>query len=109
VGVGLGLATVVFTRKRLLSFTLSLGIVVAVMMVCYVAVPARLVGMKTTQSRRDKLTANAVVGAVGAIVCTPAYVLGCIVFAIGLILQAGATGTVKAIKMSTKLISGRRP
>ena len=56
-------------------------------------------------------------------VCTPPYVLGrvgllmlgsstlfilgVIVFAVGLTLQAGATGAVKTIKMSAKLISGR--
>jgi hypothetical protein len=125
VGVGLGLATVVFTRWRLLWFGLSLSIVVAVMMVCYVAVPARLIGMKTAHSKRDKLTASAVGGAIGAVVCTPPYVLGrigllmlgshtffiagCVVLAIGLTLQAGATGAVKAIKMSAKLVSGQPP
>lgn len=125
VGLGLGLATVVFTRWRLLWFGLSLSIVVAVMMVCYVAVPARLIGAKTAYSKRDKLTASAVGGAIGAIVCTPPYVLGrvgllmlgshtffivgCVVLAVGLTLQAGATGAVKAIKMSTKLVSGSRP
>jgi hypothetical protein len=31
------------------------------------------------------------------------------VLAIGLTLQAGATGAVKAIKMSAKLVSGSRP
>ena len=94
------------------------------MMVCYVAVPARLIGIKTTQSKRDKLTAAAVGGAIGAVVCTPPYVLGrvgllmlgsralfipgIIVFAVGLTLQAGTTSAVKAIKMSAKLVSGRR-
>jgi hypothetical protein len=103
-------------------FGLSLGIVVAVMMICYVAVPARLIGMKTTHSKRDKLAASAVGGAVGALICTPPYALGrlgllmlgsstffvagIIVFAVGLTLQAGATGAVKTIKMSAKLVSG---
>ena len=106
-------------------FAISLSIVIGVMMVCYVAVPARLIGMKTTASKRDKLTASAVGGAIGAVICTPPYVLGrvglimlgssalfipgVIIFAIGLILQAGATGAVKTIKMSAKLVSGRRP
>jgi hypothetical protein len=35
------------------------------------------------------------------------FVLGVILFAVGLTLQAGATGAVKTIKMSAKLISGR--
>ncbi|MGH3196412.1 MAG: hypothetical protein ACRDNT_10870, partial [Streptosporangiaceae bacterium] len=71
VGICLGLSTVVLPRGRLLWFALSLSIVVGVMMVTYVAVPARLIGMKTTYSKRDKLTATAVGGAVGAMVCTP--------------------------------------
>jgi hypothetical protein len=124
VGICLGLATVVFVRWGLFWFGLSLSIVVAVMMVCYVAVPARLVGVKTTSSKRDKLTATAVGGAIGAVVCTPPYVLGrvgllmlgshtlfiagCVVLAIGVTLQAGATGAVKAVKMSAKLVSGNR-
>ena len=124
VGLCLGLATVVVTRWRPLWFALSLGIVVAVMMVCYVAVPARLIGVKTTYSKRDKLTASAVGGAIGGVVCTPPYVLGrvgllmlgshtlfipgCVVIAIGVTLQAGATGAVKSVKMIAKLGSGSR-
>jgi hypothetical protein len=125
VGICLGLATVVFVRWGLWWFGLSLSVVIGVMMVCYVAVPARLIGVTTTYSKRDKLTATAVGGAIGAVVCTPPYVLGrigvimlgshtlfipgCILIAIGLTLQAGATGAVKAVKMSAKLVSGRRP
>jgi uncharacterized membrane protein len=37
------------------------------------------------------------------------FVLGCVVLAVGLTLQAGATGAVKAIKMSAKLVSGNPP
>ncbi len=122
VGILLGLSIVVVVRWGVFWFGLTLGIVVAVMMVCYVAVPARLIGMKTTHSKRDKLAASAVGGAIGAVICTPPYVLGrvgllmlgsrlllipgIIVFAVGLTLQAGATGAVKAIKMSAKLVSG---
>jgi hypothetical protein len=111
-------------RIWLLWFGLSLSIVVAVMMVCYVAVPARLIGVKTTYSKRDKLTAAAVGRALGGVVCTPPYVLGqvgllmlgshtlfipgCVVIAIGVTLQAGATGAVKSVKMIAKLGSGSR-
>ena len=125
VGVCQGVATVVFSRWGLRWFGLSLSIVIGVMMLCYVAVPARLIGMKTTRSKRDKLTATAVGGAIGAVVCTPPYVLarvgllmlgshtlfilGCVVLAVGLTLQAGATGAVKAVKMSAKLVSGHQP
>jgi hypothetical protein len=73
-------------------------------------------------SRRDKLTTAVVGGALGALVCTPPYVLGrigllllgshvlfalgVVLLALGLTLQAGATGAVKAIKMSAKLAAG---
>jgi hypothetical protein len=122
VGILLGLSTVVVVRWGVFWFGLSLGVVVGLMMLCYVAVPARLIGMKTTHSKRDKLAASAVGGAIGAVICTPPYVLGrvgllmlgsntlfilgIIVFAVGLTLQAGATGAVKTIKMSAKLVSG---
>jgi hypothetical protein len=123
VGLLLGLSAVVVPRWGAFWFGLSLGIVVGFMMVCYVAVPARLIGMKAVQSKRDKLTATVVGGAIGAVICTPPYalgrvglillgsstlfVLGVILFAVGLTLQAGATGAVKTVKMSAKLISGR--
>jgi hypothetical protein len=125
VGFFLGLATVVFARWGLWWFALSLSIVVGVMMVCYVAVPARLIGVKTVRSRRDKLTVSMVGGAIGAVVSTPPYLLGrlglimlgshilfipgIVVLAVGMTLQAGATSAVKTVKMSAKLAptSGR--
>ncbi len=122
VGICLGLSTVVVDRWGVWWFGLSLGAVVGVMMISYVAVPSRLIGIKSAHSRRDKLTASAVGGAVGAVVCTPPYVLGrvgllmlgshllfvpgIVVFAVGLTLMAGVTGAVKAVKMSAKLVSG---
>src|SRR4029077_6444684 len=103
-------------------FALSLGIVVGAMMLTYVTVPARIVGIKPTGSRRDKMAAAVIGGTLGAIICTPPYVLGrlgilllgsnvlfalgVILLVLGLTLQAGATGAVKAIKMSAKLASG---
>ena len=124
-GVLLGLSTVVVPRWGLFWFAVSLSIVVGIMMVCYVAVPARLIGMKATVTKRDKLTATAVGGVVGAVICAPPYALGraglvllgsstffalgVILFAVGLTLQAGATGAVKTVKMSAKLVSGRAP
>jgi uncharacterized membrane protein len=126
VGILLGLATVVVSRWGKFWFALALGIVVGIMMVCYVAIPSRLIGMKAVVSKRDKLAASVVGGAVGAVVCTPPYalgrvglimlgssthvifVLGVIFFAVGLTLQAGATGAVKTVKMSAKLVSGRQ-
>ena len=91
-------------------------------MVCYVAVPARLIGVRTTRSRRDKVTAAAVGGALGAVVCTPPYLLGrvgilmlashtlfflgIIFLAVGGVLEAGTEGAVKAVKVSAKLVTG---
>ena len=88
------------------------------------SVPARLIGMRTAHPKRDKLAATAVGGLVGAVICTPPYVLGrvgllllgshtlfavgVILFAAGLTLQAGATGAVKTVKMSAKLVSGHQ-
>jgi len=128
VGLCLGLSTVVFTRWGLWWFALTLSIVIGVMMVSYVAVPARLIGMKATRpgySKRDKLTAAAVGGVIGAVVCTPPYLLGrigllmlgsralfipgIVVFLTGLTLQAGTTSAVKAVKLGAKLASGRQP
>jgi hypothetical protein len=122
VGVLLGVCTVVVTRWGKPWFGLSLGIVLAVMMVSYVAVPSRLIGMKALHSRRDRLTATAVSAAIGTAVCTPPYILGrlgilmlesklllvpgIVLVVLGFTLQAGATGAVKAIKMSTKLVGG---
>jgi hypothetical protein len=94
------------------------------MMLTYVTLPARIVGIRPTGSRRDKLAATLIGGALGALVCTPPYVigrigilllgvgssvliaLGVVLLAVGLTLQAGATGAVKAIKMSAKLAAG---
>jgi hypothetical protein len=121
VGLMLGLSTMVVTRWGRPWFTISLSVVIGVMMVCYVAVPSRLIGVKPTSSRRDKVTAGAVGGALGAVVCTPPYLLGrvgilmlgshtlfifgIVVLAFGVTLRAGATGAVKAVKMSAKLLA----
>jgi hypothetical protein len=125
VGLALAFATTVVTRWGRPWFTLTLGIVAGVMMVSYVAVPARLIGAKPELSRREKLAKGALGGALGATVCTPPYVLGrigllmlgskallipgIVVLVVGVALQAGATGAVRAIKMGASLATGRRP
>ncbi len=123
VGLLLGLSTIVVTRWGSPWFGLSLGVVIGLLMVCYVAVPSSLIGVsKPAISRRDKLTASALSGALGAAVSTPPYALGRIgilmlgshalfipgifVVAVGFTLQAGATGAVKAVKLSAHLLAG---
>jgi hypothetical protein len=118
----LALSTTVVTRWGRPWFTLSLGIVIGVMMVCYVAVPARLIGVKPTHSRREKLVTTVAGGVPGVTVCAPPYLLGrlgilmlgsrvllipgIVFIALGVTLQAGATGAVRAIKMSASLTGG---
>ncbi|HEX8867710.1 MAG TPA: hypothetical protein VF821_18775 [Lentzea sp.] len=125
VGVCLGLSTVVADRWGVFWFALTLGAVIGVMMISYVAVPSRLAGIKTTRSRGDKLTASVVGVTIGAVICTPPYILGrvgllmlgtkvlfplgVIFFAVGLTLMAGATGAVKAVRMSAKFVPGPDP
>ena len=129
-GVGVGLllsiAAVVVDRWGLRWFALSMSVVVGIMMVCYVAVPARLIGAtKANVPRRDKIAAAAVGGVVAAIVTAPGYVLGrlglvllgsqffripgVVFIVVGLTLHAGAEGSVKAVKMSSKLLVTRPP
>jgi hypothetical protein len=121
-GIALGVSTTVTNRWGVRWFGVCLGVVVAVMMVEYVAVPARLIGVTPNHSRRDKLTASAVGGAVGAVICSPPYALGrvalvmlgshtlrvvaILLLAIAIVLQTGATSAVKAIKLSAKLVVG---
>jgi hypothetical protein len=123
IGVALGFSAIVVPRWGHWPFVISLGIVIGVMMLTYVTVPARIVGIKQVGSPRDKMAATAIAGTVGAIVCSPAYIIGRIgilllgsstffplavfLLVIGFALLAGATGAVKAIKMSAKLAAGR--
>jgi len=124
VGLALGYATMIVTRYGRPWFALSLSVVVGVMMVCYVSVPARMIGVRRTQSRRDKLVTSAVSGTLGAVVTAPSYVIGRIgllmlgshallipgvfLVSLGVTLQAGTTGAVTAIKMSATLLAGSR-
>jgi hypothetical protein len=131
VGLALAVATMLAPRWGLGWFALLLGITLAVMMVCYVAVPARVVGMQTAKpasaprsGHMAKLAGVAVTGLFSSIVCTPPYALarggilllsgtffplGVALLVIGLMLEAGATGAVKAIKTSAKLLGGQPP
>lgn len=124
VGVLLAIATTLAPRWGSPWFALCLGGVIAVMMICYVAVPSRLIGIKPVRSRREKLTATALGAALGTTVCTPPYLLGrlgilmlgskpllvpgIVALTLGFTLQAGATGAVRAIKMSVTLTTGKQ-
>jgi hypothetical protein len=120
VGLMLGFATTIVTRWGRPWFSIALGIVIAIMMVTYVAVPTRLIGgEKPAMSRRDKLSASVLGALLSTTVCTPPYLIarigvlmlgssvlfipGLFVLAFGTTLQAGATGAVRAVKMSVTL------
>jgi hypothetical protein len=123
IGLMLGLAALYVDRWGRWWFPISMSVVIAIMMMTYVSLPSRLIGMKTTYSRADKWKATAVGAAIGGVVCFPPYALGragilmlgshalfipgIVVLAVGLTLESGATGAVKAIKMSSKLVAGR--
>ncbi len=120
IGLALSYSTLIVTRWGHWAFAISQSIVVGIMMLCYVAVPARIVGIQKSKNTRDKLAATAVGGAVGAVVCSPPYLLGrvgilmlgwhylfwlgVILIIIGATLQTAATSAVKAVKFSAKLI-----
>lgn len=122
-GLGLGLALTLAPRAGSPWFAISLGAVVGLMMVAYVAVPSRLVGIEPAASRRDRISASAVGGLIGVALATPPYALGRIgllmigspvlripgllVFLVAATLQAGATSAVRAVKMGARLGAGR--
>jgi uncharacterized membrane protein len=125
VGVALGFSAIVVPRWGHLWFAVSMGLVVGVMMMTYVTVPARIIGVKPPGTVVEKMGAAALGGTMSAIVCAPAYIIGRIgilllgskslfplavaLLVVGFALLSGATGAVKAIKMSAKLAAGQVP
>ena len=123
VGIALAVATLVAPRWGHPWFALSLGAVVGVMMISYVAVPSRLIGVRSDAPRRDRLTASVMSTAIGTTVSAPGYIMlrvgilmlgsrvllipGIVVCAFGAALHAGATGAVRAIKLNAALAPGR--
>jgi hypothetical protein len=120
VGLALALTTTVVTRADPPWFVLSLGIVIGVLMVTYVAVPARMLGVDDKRhSQRDRLAAAAFGSLIGVVVSAPPYLIsrigilmlgtpvlvvpGLALLTIGAVMQAGATGAVKAAKVSARL------
>jgi hypothetical protein len=124
-GIGLAVATTISPSWGKPWFAITLGAVVAVMMIAYVAVPARLIGVRQSASRRDKMTASVISTVLSTTVCTPPYLLGrlgilmlgskvlfvpgVLALLVGVALQAGATGAVRAIKLGASLTAGRDP
>jgi hypothetical protein len=118
-GLALGLAALLAPHAGETWFAVSLGTVVGLMMVAYVAVPARLIGVEPTASRRDRLAASAVGGLFGLFLAAPPYLLGRIgllmigspflrlpglaIFLLAATLQAGATSAVRAVKLGARL------
>lgn len=119
VGAPLAVAVTVAPRWPKPWFALSLGVVIGAMMICYVAVPSRLIGLRPRRSRRERLTGSLLSTTLSATVCTPPYLLGRLgilmlgskplllpgiaLLVVGFGLHAGATGAVRAIKMSLSL------
>jgi hypothetical protein len=119
IGAPLAVAVAVGPRWQKPWFAVALGVAIGVMMICYVAVPSRLIGINPRRSRREKLTGSLLGTALSATVCTPPYLLGrlgilmlgskvllipgIVLLTVGFGLQAGATGAVRAIKMSLSL------
>ncbi len=66
IGLALSFSALIATRWGHWPFVISQSIVVGIMMLCYLAVPARIVGIEKTRNSRDKLAATVVGGAVGA-------------------------------------------
>ena len=125
IGLALSFSTLISSRWGHLWFALAQGIVVGVMMICYLSVPARMVGVTKIKSRRDSLATSAIGGAVGAVVCSPPYMIGrlgilmlgwhylfwagVLLIVIGAALQTGVTSAVKAVKFSAKLVGEPSP
>ncbi len=125
IGVLIAYAALIADRVGPYWFAVTMSIAIGILMICYVAVPSRMIGLRTEpRSRRDRLAASVVSGTVSAIVCTPPYLLarlgllmlgssvlrvpGIVLLALGLMLQAGATSSVKAVKMSATLVAAQR-
>jgi hypothetical protein len=118
-GLALGLAALLAPRAGEIWFAISLSTVVGLMMIAYVAVPSRLIGVEPKASRRDRLSASAVGGLLGIALATPPYLLGRIgllmigspvlrlpgfaIFLFAATLQAGATSAVRAVKLGARL------
>jgi hypothetical protein len=122
-GVLIAFASLVVARWRPPWFGLTLGVAVGLLMFGYLAGPSRILGIKPTMSRRDKLITSIVTGTVSAALTLPGYllgragilvmgvhpffILGVMVLIVAVTIHAGANGAVKAVKVSSLLIAGQ--
>jgi len=105
-------------------FTLSLGVSVGLLMVVYLSLPSRLLGVDVRRPRRDRLAASAIGATLSALVTAPFYLVsrlgllmlgstvlaipGYLLLTVGVLFQAGGVGAVRAIRMSSALVDVRR-
>ena len=121
VGSALAFATIVVPRiAGLWVFSLVLSVVLGVMLISFVAVPARIIGVKTQKlPPREALGRVAVSGTVSAVAMAPGFLLGRVglillglqhlhilgfaMLSIGSALYAAGMSSVKAVKLTMKL------
>ena len=105
-------------------YTLALGAAVGLLMIVYLSLPSRLLGVDVRRPRRDRLAASAIGATLSALVTAPFYVIsrigilmlgstvlaipGYLLLTVGVLLQAGGVGAVRAIRMSSALVDVRR-
>jgi hypothetical protein len=123
IGAMLAFSSMITWRWDKPWFAVSMGITIGLMMITYVAVPARIIGVRSEGPRRDRLAASALSTAVGATVTTPPYLLGrvgilmlgskplripgILLLVVGSLLQMGANGAVRAVKLGAVLTAAR--
>ncbi len=121
VGGALAFATIVVPRiAGVWVYSLVLSAVLGVMLISFVAVPARIIGVKSQKlPPREALGRVAVSGAVSAVAMTPGFLLGRVglillglqhfhilgfaLLSIGTALYAAGMSSVKAVKLTMKL------
>jgi hypothetical protein len=121
VGGALAFATVVVPRLgRVWLFTVILTAVLVVMLISFVAVPARIIGVKTAKlAPREAVGRAAAGGTLSAVAMAPGFLLdrlglillglhhfhiiGFIMLSIGTALYAAGMSSVKAVKLTMKL------
>jgi hypothetical protein len=121
VGLLLAVGATIGARWSRPWFTLFLGTAVGVMMVAYLALPARLLRVRRQWPRRDRFAASALGVLLATVVSLPPYLLsrigvlmlsspalaipGYLLLTVGVTLQAGGTGAVRALRMSGALVA----